>query len=365
MRSVAVDATALLGRRTGVGVAVAGLLGELAGGAHRIVGYGLTGTGWRQLPALLPAGIAATRVPLPAGLLLPLWSHLDRPVVETVLGRVDVVHGTNFVVPPARRAARLVTVHDLTPVRFPEMVTPASRRYPALVARAVAGGAHVHTPSAFVAGEVVEHFGVDPDRVHVVAWGVGVPTPRQGVDVPPAGPPYVLATATAEPRKDLPRLVAAWDRVAGELPDLRLVLVGPPGWAEAELAAAIAGAAHRDRIERLGWVDDPAPLLAGAAVLAYPSRYEGFGFPPLEAMAAGVPVVASAAGAVPEVVGDAAVVVPVGDTDALASGLLRVLTDHGEAARLVEAGRDRAAGYSWSATGAAFAGLYDRLCGGR
>jgi len=363
MRSVAVDATALLGRRSGVGVAVAGLLGALAAGPHRVVGYGITGTGWRRLPALLPPGVApAGGKPLPAGALLALWSHLDLPTVESLVGPVDVVHGANFVVPPARRAARLVTVHDLTPVRFPELVTPASRRYPTLIARAVAGGAHVHTPSAFVAGEVVEYFDTDPDRVHVIAWGVAPHAPRQGVAGRPIGPRYVLATATAEPRKDLPRLVAAWDQVAGELPETRLVLVGAPGWGEAELASAIAGAAHRDRIERPGWVDDPASLLAGAAVLAYPSRYEGFGFPPLEAMAAGVPVVASAAGAVPEVVGDAALLVPVGDTDALASGLLEVLSDPDEAARLVAAGRERVAGYSWAATGAAFAGLYDRLC---
>ena len=363
MRSVALDATALLGRRTGVGVAVAGLLGALASGPHRVVGYGITGTGWRRLPALLPPGVApAGALPLPARPLLALWSHLDLPTVESLVGRVDVVHGANSVVPPSRHAARLVTVHDLTPVRFPELVTRASRRYPTLIARAVGGGAHVHTPSAFVAGEVVECFGVDPDRVHVVAWGVTPPAPRPGAGGGPTGSPYVLATATAEPRKDLPRLVAAWDQVAGELPEMRLVLVGPPGWGEAELAAAIAAAAHRDRVERYGWVDDPAPLLAGAAVLAYPSRYEGFGFPPLEAMAAGVPVVASAAGAVPEVVGDAAALVPVGDTDALASGLLRVLSDPSEAARLVAAGRERAAGYSWAATGAAFAGLYDRLC---
>lgn len=361
MRCVAVDATALLGRRTGVGVAVAGLLGALAAGPHRVVGYGLTGTGWRQLPGLLPAGVATGALVLPAGLSMAVWARLDVPALDWLLGPVDVVHGTNFVVPPTRRAARLVTVHDLTPVRFPQLATAASRRYPTLVARAITRGAHVHTPSAFVAGEVVEYFGADPDRVHVVAWGVAPPPAPRGAGRHPTGPPYVLATATAEPRKDLPRLVAAWDQVAGEIPDLRLVLVGPPGWGEAELVAAIAGAAHRDRVERRGWVDDPGPLLAGAAVLAYPSRYEGFGFPPLEAMAAGVPVVASAAGAVPEVVGDAAALVPVGDTDALASGLLRVLSDPGEAARLVAAGRERAAGYSWTATGAAFAGLYDRL----
>lgn len=361
MPTAAVDATPLLGRRTGVGVAVAGMLGALAGGRYDLVGYGLTGTGWRRLAAELPAGVATGRGPMPAALLLPVWSRHDHPAVEAWTGRVDVVHGTNFVVPPSRRAARLVTVNDLTPVRFPELVTAASRRYPALVARAVASGAHVHTASAFVAGEVREHFRLGADRVHVVPYGVSLPA--AGVPAPP-GPPYVLAAATAEPRKDLPRLVAAWDRVAGEVPDLRLRLVGPEGWGEADLRAAVAAAAHRDRIERTGWVADHGPLLAGAAAFAYPSRYEGFGFPPLEAMALGVPVVASAAGAVPEVVGDAAALVPVGDTDAFAAALRRVLTDTAERDRLVAAGRARAAGYTWAAAGAALADLYDRLRAG-
>ncbi len=363
MRSVAVDATALLGPRTGVGVAVAGLLGSLAGGPQRIVGYGLTATGWRKLPALLPEGVVAAPRPLPAGLLMRAWVHLDLPTVESLVGRVDVVHGTNFVVPPARRAARLVTVNDLTPVRFPELVTATSRRYPTLVARALAGGAHVHTPSELVAEEVRGYFGVEAERVHVVAYGVAAPAAGVGTaeGVGRCAPPYVLATATAEPRKDLPGLVAAWDRVAGELPELRLRLLGPQGWGGAELVEAIGRAAHRDRIERLGWVEDPVPVVRGAALLAYPSRYEGFGFPPLEAMAEGVPVVATAAGAVPEVVGDAAALVPVGDTDALAAAMLKVLTDSAEVARLVAAGRERVARYSWAAAGEAFAGLYEQL----
>ena len=118
---------------------------------------------------------------------------------------------------------------------------------------------------------------------------------------------------TTEPRKDFPGLVAAFDRAAAGPP--RPASCASPGrraGARTTLGAAIAGAAHRDRIARLGWVDDVGPLLAGAAVFAYPSRYEGFGLPPLEAMALGVPVVATAVGSLPEVLGDAALLVPAG-----------------------------------------------------
>ncbi len=365
MATVAVDAAPLLGRPTGVGVAVRGLLEALARQrpAGDLLAYGLTGTGWRQLRLVLPPGVGHARAAMPARPLLAIWARRDTPPAEWWTGPVGVVHGTNFVVPPTRRAARLVTVNDLTPLRFPELVTPASRRYPELVRRAVEGGAHVHTPSAWVAAELRDHLGVPAQRLHVIAWGV---PPAPAVAAAPAagahdGPPYILAVGTSEPRKDLPLLVAAFDRVAAEVADVRLRLAGPEGWGEAALAAAIAAAAHRDRIERAGWVADMAPLLAGAAVFAYPSRYEGFGFPPLEAMAAGVPVVATAAGAVPEVVGSAAEVVAPGDADALAAALVRVLTDERRRQELVAAGRERAAAFGWDRVALAFGALYDRL----
>ncbi len=142
---------------------------------------------------------------------------------------------------------------------------------------------------------------------------------------------------------------------------MSLVVAGPDGWGVDDFDRAVARATHGARIVRLGWVgpDQRAALLRGATALAYPSRYEGFGLPPLEAMAAGVPVVATDAGALPEVLGDAADLVPVGAdlapaarADALAAALVRVLDDDEHRARLVTAGRDRAAAYSWDTTAA-------------
>jgi glycosyltransferase involved in cell wall biosynthesis len=347
--TVAIDATPLLGDRTGVGIGVAGLIGELATRPEvALVGYGFTASGWRRLRARLPAGVRPTSAPMPAGALLRIWPRLDLPPIEWWTGRVDVVHGTNFVVPPARRAARLVSVWDLTAVRYPELCTPTARRYPALIERAVRQGAWVHTGSQAMAGEVMDHFGVEADRVRVIPPGVAVPADNR---LPrPAGRgsrPYLLGVGTAEPRKDFPGLVAAFDQLAGAHPDLELRLAGPPGWGEADLAAAIARAVHRDRVQRLGWVDDLGPLLAGAAVFVYPSRYEGFGFPPLEAMALGVPVVATAVGSLPEVLGAAALLVPPGDPTALAGAVDQVLRDDAVRQRLVAAGRDRVGRYTW------------------
>jgi alpha-1,3-rhamnosyl/mannosyltransferase len=153
--------------------------------------------------------------------------------------------------------------------------------------------------------------------------------------------------------------------VAATDPDLRLVVAGPDGWGVERFDDAVAGSHHRARIGRLGWVTEVqrADLLAGALLLAYPSRYEGFGLPPLEAMAAGVPVVATRAGALPETLGDAAVLVDPGDVDALAGAIGEVAGDDALRRDLVQRGRARAARYSWDRCAGELLALYRRRAG--
>lgn len=359
--AVAMDLTPLLGVRTGVGTSVAGFLDAVGGDPDLVItGYGLSAQAGKSLPAQLPSSVRPGRwFPIPAGALLHTWAHVDRPTVELWTGPVDVVHGTNFVVPPSRKAARLVTIHDLTPVRFPELCSPTSLRYPALIRRAVARGAAVHTVSRAMAEEVMEFFDVAPERVHVIHNGVTpLSVPRTPHD---SAPPYILAIGTVEPRKGLPDLVAAFDRVAESDPDIRLTIAGPAGWGEDAVAASVREARHAGRIRRLGWTDDRSSLIANARVLAYPSLYEGFGLPPLEAMSLGIPVVASSAGAIPEVVGDAAVLVAPHDVAALAEGLLTVLQDATTRDRLIAAGSERAGLFTWAKAGEQLAQLYRTL----
>lgn len=384
--AVALDATPLLGMRSGVGMFCEGALGALA----TVPGLDLAAFAvtWRRrhfLTPLVPAGIRVVERAMPARPLHRIWAHASVPPIEWFTGPADVVHGTNFVVPPTRRAARVVTVHDLTAVRFPSLCDASTRQFPAIVRRAVAEGAWVHTPSQFVADEVVAEFAVAPEKVRVVHHGIPGHGPRPGSEesreerkgersagsglpaLPEGTERYILALGTVEPRKDLPGLVRAFDRLAGDHKDVALVLAGAVGWGDDALTAAVARSPWRPRIVRLGYVRDDAlrGLLTAAAVLAYPSVYEGFGFPPLEAMAVGVPVVATAVGAIPEVTGDGALLVSPGDVDALAGGLSDVLAGGDTAGALITRGRARAEEFTWEKCGQGLVALYTDAAGDR
>jgi len=365
---VAYDVTSLLDVRTGVGAFAGEVLARIATVADiDVVGYSVSWRGRTEAGGLLPGTVRRARGPMAAQPLRQLWRRADWPPSEWWTGAVDLVHGPNFVVPPTRgRTIELATVHDLTCVRFPELCTRDTLQYPDLIRRALGRGAQLHAVSQFVADEIVEVFAVEPERVHVIPNGIdpigegdaAAGRARAGADR------YVLAVGTIEPRKDLPLLVDAFDEVAAVDADVRLVVAGQDGWGSAAFDAALGRAHHRERVVRPGFVDDRtrADLLAGAAVFAYPSKYEGFGLAPLEAMAAGVPVVATRAGALPEVLADGARYVEPGDAQDLADALHAVLDDAGARERLVTAGRARARHFSWDACAEGVVNLYRRLC---
>lgn len=362
---VALDATPLLGVRTGVGHVTARLIDELAQFAQLDVrAYAISWRGREQLVAALPSPVVAATRRFPARLTRLAWPRVAAPRVEYWTGPVDVVHATNYVAPPAQ-APVLLTVHDLTTERLPALRAPGSEDTERLVRVALARGALIHTFSDFVAAEVREHYGLPPARVVRIAPGLApvVPAdPARGRSLAGADR-YVLALGTVEPRKNLPVLVRAFDRVAATRPEVALVVAGPGGWGVEAFQSAVDAARHRDRIHRIGYIEeaDRASLLAGATVLAYPSRYEGFGHPPLEAMQVGVPVVAADAGALPEVLGDAALLPDPDDVDAVADALAEVLDDAELRARLVGRGLERVQRFSWARAGPEFLATYQQL----
>lgn len=334
-----------------------------------LTAFAVSWRGRRRLADVVPAGVAVRSRPIPARLARPAWQRFGRPSATWLAGPGAVVHGPNHVVPPGGGAAELVTVHDLTAVRFPKMATADVRQWPDLLRRSLDRGAWVHAVSHSVADEVRNLHPGAAERVVAVPNGMRRPPAETHASSAACGhrlagsDRYVLALGTVEPRKDLPSLVAAFDAIAADHPDLRLVIAGPDGWGAEALTAVRNRALHRRRITRLGWVggDQRLALLRGASVLAYPSRYEGFGLVPLEAMAVGTPVVATKVPAVQEVVGEAASLVDVGDVDALAEALTEALAG-GEAVRARTAeGQARVDAYSWDTTVEALADLYHRI----
>jgi glycosyltransferase involved in cell wall biosynthesis len=280
------------------------------------------------------------------------WHRMRWPSAR--IGRaVDVVHAPSLAVPPAGKRPLVVTVHDMVFEYQPELLTPrgvAFHRRGLALARAKA--AAVIVPSNYVARLLVDA-GFPTGLVHVIHHGIDQPAERAADGVTRAlerlgvQPPYVLAVGTVEPRKGLDVLAAAMETIG----DVGLVLAGGTGW------GTVPGLDHA---LRLGTVadDDLDALYRGALALAVPTRGEGFGMPVLEAMVRGCPVVASNVASIPEVAGDAALLVPPGNVDALRAAL-RTLADNDLRRDLATRGRDRARTFTWDACLTAHRAVYE------
>jgi glycosyltransferase involved in cell wall biosynthesis len=358
---VAIDVGPLVGGRpTGIGLFTSRLLEglERVQPAPRVIRYVLSAR------ATLPAGVR--RLPYPARAAHLAWGRFDHPRGERTLRGADVVHGTNYVAPPTRRPT-VISVHDCTMITHRELVHPVVRAFEPIVRRAVARGAWVAVPSGHVEQQVRELFGAN--KVRRIAYGSPAPptTGGAGAHRPVAiatigSRPFALAIGTREPRKNLPRLVAAYGLAHDSFPELALVVVGAPGPDDPAIERALDALRPPARagIVVLPYVSDVdrMSLLRTALLLAYPSLDEGFGFPALEAMMIDLPVLAAAAGSLPEVCGDAAVLIDPLDTASIATGLVRLATDPVLRQELQAAGRVQAARFSWADTAAGFATLY-------
>jgi glycosyltransferase involved in cell wall biosynthesis len=285
-----------------------------------------------------------------------LWEQVVLPA--RLLGRCDLLHGLAFALPLAWTGRAVVTVLDLSFLRHPQAFNRGNRLYLTLsTILAVRRADRVLTISEHGRREVIQLLGVSPDRVTATLCAAD----EQFRPLPPAeveafrrrrGLPerFILYLGTLEPRKNVATLLQAYARLRADLqPAPALVLAGSPGWLYEEVFSTIERLGLRDHVLLPGFVAaDEQPLwYNAAAVFAYPSLYEGFGLPPLEAMACGIPVVASDASSLPEVVGEAGLLVPPRDDSALAASLRRVLEEDALASHLRRAGPERAAQFSW------------------
>lgn len=287
-----------------------------------------------------------------------LWHRLRRPRVHLL---VDVVHTPSLAVPPVAGSALVVTVNDVAFLRHPEVFTRRGvgfhRRGLDLTRR---HADVVVTPSEFVRRELADE-GFDPDLVVVAPHGVSSPRPADPADhdalLARAGveEPFVLAVGTVEPRKNLGVLATAVGRIRRRRPELSLVVAGPAGWLE---VTGIDG----PEVRRLGRVDEATldALYRRAVACGIPSLYEGFGFPALEAMSRGCPLVVAEAGSLPEVTGDTALRAPPHDVDAWEQAIEAILDDRTATGERASRARDRAAGFTWARSAEQHVAAYGR-----
>jgi glycosyltransferase involved in cell wall biosynthesis len=320
----------------------------------------------RELPALAAdlRLVAVTRHPdlVPAGV-EPVALDARSQIIRMSLGmprllrrlRPRVAH-FQYALPPFAPAASVVTVHDVSFALGPQMMGARDRAiFRLVVPRALRKAARVLTGSEWTRRELVARYGLPEAKVVVAPYGVDSSFSPEGERA--GGEPYVLFVGSLESRKDPATALEALALVDG---DLRLVLAGPAKHGVEDLRRAVRALGIEHRVAFRGYVDQSqlAALYRGAACLVLPSLYEGFGLPVIEAMASGTPVVTTTAGALPEVAGDAAVLVEPGNAGALADGIERALTD---AVRLRAAGLERVKRYRWEETARITLGVYRDL----
>jgi glycosyltransferase involved in cell wall biosynthesis len=305
--------------------------------------------------------------------LYPRWDLLGRPPLPPSLRSTDVVHASNHAaIPPAGPGQKLVvTVHDLAFERFPSLFPRAWRLLYRLGLRAAVRRADaIVTPSRNTAEDLVSRTKIDPARLHVVPLASSLEAGTLEVAEVLARlkirGPYVLFAGTLEPRKNLVRLVRAYRRVAATGAPHVLVLAGAMGWHhEALMREIVLPGAGEIVLTGLLAQEDLDALYRGASAFAYPSLYEGFGLPVVEAMARGVPTVTSNTSSVPEVSGDAALGVDPRSVPEIAEALERVLTDRDLAEHLAAAGRARAERFSWDETARRTLEVYEEVIGAK
>ena len=325
-----------------------------------------------------PANVRSRRLPLPDRYQTILWHRLRLPLyVELMTGALDIFHAPNFLLPPVRSAKKLLTIHDLAFLVHPEFAHPDLQRFLArTVPRSIAAADHILADSEASKQDAMRFFNVPDERITVVGAGV---EPRfspavQGAVEPAklAGTrekygldwPFVFSISTLEPRKNFDGLIRAFAeaRRKARFPH-HLVIGGGKGWMYENIFAEVQRQNAGDFVHFLGFVDDAdLPALYNLADLfAFPSHYEGFGIPVLEALACGTAVLCTDTSSLPEIAGDAAHLVPTNDHPALVDALSDLLTGETARANLAARGPAQAAKWTWEAAAKRLLRVYQTM----
>lgn len=299
------------------------------------------------------------------------WELFGAPKVDTLLGGADVFHATNYYLPPTRLARRVVTIHDLTFLRAPELCSPKIvKLFARNVGRFCREADAVIADSEWTKGDIIKYLEVDGSKITVAHLAVGEHIARRPPDEAAhlvrarygIEGPFLLSVGTIEPRKNIVGLLRAFALLAERLPH-RLVLIGSLGWNAQEVLRTIDDLALGTRVERPGYVpdEDLASFYSAADAFVIPSHYEGFGLPLLEAMTCGCPAVAAGNSSLPEVGGDGPVYVDSRDEEGLAAAMESLVTDEELRAGVVARGLAQSAKFSWRKCADITVGIYKKL----
>ena len=350
--NILIDYRPALRQRTGVGQYLHGLATAVASRLDPNDALTLFSSSWKdRLPQAAIPGARQVDARIPVRVLNLAWHRLEWPPVEWLAGPVDVVHSLHPLLIPSRAAAHIVTIHDLYFLDRPEDTEAEIRRDYPLLAKAHARRAdRIVVNSRYTGGQVAERFGINADRITVCY--PGKPSWRRRAEPATAGP--ILFLGTVEPRKNVPRLIEAYAAIVERRPETPdLVIAGAMAMSGSQMLSRVNSTRSLDaRVKFAGYVTEAERLhlLSTASLLVIPSVEEGFGIPALEAMTIGLPVVASNRGALPEVIGDAGILVDPEDVRALASAIERVLTDEHVRRSLSEKGIQQAERFNWESS---------------
>ncbi|MCE7948324.1 MAG: glycosyltransferase family 1 protein [Chloroflexi bacterium CFX4] len=302
-----------------------------------------------------------------------LWHRTRLPLpIELFTGSLRLFHATDFVLPPTLpRTHTLLTVHDLSFARVPQSAAPRLKAYlEAVVPRSAHRADHILADSAATKADLMALYGIPESKITVLYSGVSAAfTPIHDADAQAAvrakygigSAPYVLAVGTVQPRKNYERLMQAIAALPARFADVKLVIVGGRGWLDAPIHAQAR--ALGERVQFVGFADeeDLPTLYSAAACIAFPSLYEGFGLPVLEGMACGVPVLTANVSSLPEVAGDAALMIDPYSVEAIRVGLIALLEEDSAArAARLERGFAQVARFTWQAAAHQLKTLYDQ-----
>jgi glycosyltransferase involved in cell wall biosynthesis len=378
---IGIDYTAAVRQGGGIGRYTRSLVRSLSDLDHENQYRLFVAGGWGKGDGLgpWPDNVRINSLPLSDRVLNILWQRLRLPLrVQAITGPLDLFHSPDFVLPPTGRTPALLTIHDLSFLRVPQFFVPGFRDYlEEAVVRAVGRAQHILADSESTRRDLVELLAVDSRRVTVVYPGVEAEFQPVGRSVEldrirtRYGLPdqFILGLSTLQPRKNFDGLIRAFGQLLAsrghepKVANLHLVIGGGKGWMYEDLLTLPAALGLDQRVHFPGFVsDDDLPALYTLAdVFAFPSWYEGFGIPVLEAMACHTPVVVASNSSLPEAVGDAGIMVDAADTDALVNALGRVVTDDDLRRHLVSAGQAQARRFAWEVSAKQLLSLYQTL----